>query len=253
MRTLIRIVGYIFAIFVIFVTLDHPTKLRARVENAWSVDDYQSDIIVNTDASLYIKETIKASCPGCIDKHGIFRVLPLQYTNDHRKHISSPLELQSITDETGKPYPFTTKNNTFNHTLMWKIGDPNIDVTGDHTYVIIYRVKNAVRSANPQFDELYWNLSGNFWDIPIDHFTAHITFPKPIAQSNTRINLYSGTQGTRTNTFGSSVWTDPQVLTVSSTDILEPRNGITLSTTFPKGIITPISPVSVNNTLTMRF
>ncbi|OIP06638.1 hypothetical protein AUK41_02115 [Candidatus Berkelbacteria bacterium CG2_30_43_20] len=242
MRTLIRIVGYIFAIFVIFVTLDHPTKLRARVENAWSVDDYQSDIIVNTDASLYIKETIKASCPGCIDKHGIFRVLPLQYTNDHRKHISSPLELQSITDETGKPYPFTTKNNTFNHTLMWKIGDPNIDVTGDHTYVIIYRVKNAVRSANPQFDELYWNLSGNFWDIPIDHFTAHITFPKPIAQSNTRINLYSGTQGTKTNTFGSSVWTDPQVLTVSSTDILEPRNGITLSTTFPKGIITPYIP-----------
>lgn len=230
----------LFAVIGTLIILGVPTILHAQDENAWTVTNFRSDIIVNTDASLTIKETINARCPQCIDKHGIFRVLPLSYVNDKRQRIYSPVELQSITDETGTPYPFTTKKS--GNTLTWKVGDPATTVTGDHTYAIIYRVINAVRGANPDFDELYWNLNGNFWDIPIEHYTASLTFPDAVTQKNTQLYFYSGKLGSRSNTLSRSSWTDAHTLGVESTAVLEPKNGITVSVAFPKGVIAPYMP-----------
>lgn len=234
-------IGALCAIVIACIIIVAPTHLFAQEENAWTVADFRSDIIVNTDASLTIKETINARCPECIDKHGIFRVLPLTYTNDKRQRIYSPVDLQSITNEAGTPYPFTTKKSA-GGTLTWRIGDPTTTVSGDHTYVITYRVTNAVRGGNPKFDELYWNVSGNFWDIPIEHYTGSIIFPDAITQKNTQLYLYSGRLGSKTNTLGTSSWTDAHTLTVESTGTLKPGNGITVSVAFPKGVITPYIP-----------
>jgi hypothetical protein len=44
----------------------------------WYIKDFQSTITVNTDSSLLVEEKIIADCGDLPDKHGIFRVVPLE-------------------------------------------------------------------------------------------------------------------------------------------------------------------------------
>jgi hypothetical protein len=49
-----------------------------------------------------------------------------------------------------------------------------VDTT--RTVEIHYTVTNAVRWFDDH-DELYWNVTGNNWPVPIDSASTHIVFP----------------------------------------------------------------------------
>jgi len=72
--------------------------------------------------------------------------------------------------------PYTTSVRGSNRYL--RIGDPDRTITGTHEYSIQYRVNRAWL-----FDEnairLYWNVTGNEWDIPIEHASATLDSPTP--------------------------------------------------------------------------
>lgn len=224
-----------------FVLLALPTTGLARENvNYWYIKDFNTEITVNTDSSLDITERIVADC-GSAQKHGIFRVLPtVQYLEDET--VKSPITLKSITDFNGKAYNFETTNDIFNKTITWKIGDADIFVSGVNNYQISYHVKNAVRHNSSDFDELYWNISGNFWDMPIDNFKATVNFPNNINQDNMDINIYSGSFGDKNPLNIGYEFTSPGQLEVAYPNTLPEGSGITLSATFPKNIITPYVP-----------
>jgi hypothetical protein len=140
----------------------------------WYIKDFESEIIVNKDSSLLISEKITADCDSLPNKHGIFRILPTEIRLTDGKVIKTPIQLISITDFNGNKLKYSTTNDSIDHTVTWKIGDPNKIVTGVNYYKITYKVKNAIRFENQNFDELYWNLNGNFWDIITYNFVANI-------------------------------------------------------------------------------
>jgi uncharacterized membrane protein YgcG len=218
-----------------------PTATYARENvNYWYIKDFQTDITVNKDSSLDITEKIVADC-GYAQKHGISRVLPtVQYLEG--KTTKSPISLKSITDFDGKSYHYESESDPFDKTITWKIGSENILVTGENNYKVEYLVKNAVRGENEKFDELYWNILGNFWDIPIDSFSAKIHFPEGANQSNIDLNVYSGEFGAKNDINIKTEFTDAKTLLVSYDKTLEPGKGITVSATFPKNIVTPYEP-----------
>jgi uncharacterized membrane protein len=229
---------------IVAIVLATPGFLLARNPEDitdWYVKDFQSTITVQSDSSLLIEEKITADAGNLPDKHGIFRIVPTETKTD-RGNIKTPVSLVSITDFDGKNLPFSASTDNFNHTITWKIGDAGVTVTGLNYYNITYKVKNAVRSGNSDFDELYWNLMGNFWDMEIDNFSATIVFPAGISQSNTNIYLYSGTLGQKGNNLADYHWDSEEALQVSSNRMIPTQQGITVSATFPKGIIKPYVP-----------
>jgi len=207
----------------------------------WYIKDFQSTITVNADSSLLIEEKIIADCGNLPDKHGIFRVVPTQ-SKTGQGTIKTPTTLIGITDFEGNKIHYSETTDNFNHTITWKIGDAEKTVTGENFYKITYLVKNAVRSGNADFDELYWNLSGNFWDIEIDNFSANIIFPAGIYQANSNVYLYSGDLGQNGNKLADYEWINANTLQISSKQTIPTRQGITASITFPKNIITPYNP-----------
>jgi uncharacterized membrane protein len=226
-------------LFLLFLILPNFAFARdTSALNDWYIKDFQSEIIVNKDSSLSITEKITADCGNLPNKHGIFRTLPTFYQKTSSEKISTPIELKSITDFSDKPINYSTTKSTVNRTLTWKIGDADKTVSGINFYKITYLVKNTIRFDDPSFDELYWNLSGNFWQIPIDHFTATIKFPSEINQNNTALNIYSGAFKEKNGLDISQNWVDGNTLQIETSDIIKPGSGITLSTTFPKNIIT---------------
>lgn len=207
----------------------------------WYIKDFQTEIVVNKDSSLLITEKITADCDNLPDKHGIFRILPTQI-NTTEGAIKTPIKLISITDFNNKPIKYSTIQNSSDHTVSWKIGDPNKTVTGENYYKITYLVKNAIRFENPQFDELYWNLNGNFWDLEADNFVAKIILPSEVTQQNSQVEYYTGFLGEKSKNLATYIWTNDNTLQFSSTQTLMPKQGITASVTFPKGIFTPYKP-----------
>lgn len=231
--------------FFLLSCLMSPIKSIARESSEitdWYIKDFQSEIIVNKDSSLDITEKITADCGNLPGKHGIYRVLPTQVYRTTSEVIKTPIKLISITDFDGKPIHFEESSSFTYHTVSWKIGDPDITVRGENHYQIKYKVQNAVRFDSADFDELYWNLNGNFWEIETDSFTGKIVFPAEITKSNAKIDYYTGSFGAKSQEAAAYTWVSDNVLQFNSTRTLKTGEGITASIIFPKNIITPYKP-----------
>lgn len=201
----------------------------------WYVKNYDTEVIVNKDSSLLITERIIADCGSLPNKHGIFRILPYEIKTD-KGVIKMPIKLISITDFKGNPYKYQATNDFLNKTITWKIGDPNKTVTNENNYQIVYQINNAIRFSDQNFDELYYNLLGTFWQLDIDNFSAKIIFPQEITKNNSQIYLYSGYQGEKTNFLADYSWQNNNSLYISSKTPLLKDQGITFSAAIPKGI-----------------
>ena len=59
--------------------------------------------------------------------------------------------------------------------------------------IITYKVTNAVRWFDDH-DELYWNVTGNDWPVPIDSAAGVIVFPANAA-GNLRAQAFTGAYG----------------------------------------------------------
>jgi hypothetical protein len=216
-----------------------PSVSFAR-ENAtnWYIKNFDTQIVVNKDSTLDITEHITADCGIAAGKHGIFRILPERILVEG-KTIKTPVELVSITNQSGVSDHFTETRNTTDNTVTWKIGDANVFVSGVNEYVIHYKVKNVIRFDDPKFDELYWNLNGNFWDLETDAIHATVIFPNEATQSNSMVDYYTGSLGEKRKDMAVFSWTAPNVLEFDSLVSFGTREGITASVVFPKGIFVP--------------
>ncbi len=208
----------------------------------WYIKDFQTEIVVNKDSSLLITEKITADCGGAIGKHGIFRILPTAIKITDGRKIKMPVELIGITDFSGKPHKYQETKNKFENTITWKIGDADKEVQGENFYLIKYKVENAIRFGNPEFDEFYWNLSGNFWDLEIDNFSAKIIFPEEVNEKNSAVEYYAGSLGSKSRDLANYSWIAPNVLEFKSAKTFLERQGVTASVIFPKNIFTPYQP-----------
>ncbi|MEI8061512.1 MAG: DUF2207 domain-containing protein [Candidatus Berkelbacteria bacterium] len=232
--------------FALLITLVGIFSFGFRAEarddvDYWYIKDFQSEITVNNDSSIDVTENIVADC-GNAQKHGIFRTLPTFQQISSSEKIQSPIVLASITDFDDKSIKYSETSSRNDGTITWKIGDANAYVSGINNYRIKYHVKNAVRHNSTGLDEFYWNLNGNFWDIEIDNFSARVTFPEGISKSNSEMNIYTGSFGNKNSLNAETNWKSDHQIEINYAKTLETGEGITLSTTFPKGIINPYVP-----------
>jgi len=240
MRTISKIFLGLF-LLIFLMPLKSEAREKANITD-WYIKNFQSEIIVNKDSSLDITEKITADCGNLPDKHGIYRVLPTQVYKTSTEVIKTPIKLISVTDFNGRPVHYEESSSFTYHTISWKIGDSDRTVTGENNYIIKYKVKNAIRFFNEDFDELYWNLNGNFWEIETDSFTGKIVFPAEITQANTKIDYYTGSFGAKSEDGATYSWSADNILEFNSTRTLKSGEGITASVIFPKNIFTPYKP-----------
>jgi uncharacterized membrane protein YgcG len=160
-------------------------------ESDWSVDDFHADIVMNSDASIEVVETIQADFS--VEKHGIFRDIPIIYnrTGDLDHYRLYDLAVRSVTNEKGEARQYVT--NVVDRYLQVKIGDPNVLVTGKQVYRIAYHVVGALNSF-ADHDELYWNVAGPYWPVPISRESATVGFPSGYQRSA----CYQGFTGSTT-------------------------------------------------------
>lgn len=154
------------SLFVLFLNSISFSPIHA--ESIDQIEQFTSEITINQDTSLSIQETIEYRTN--LDKHGIYRYVPLTY-NQGGKKIRHAIKNIRVTDQEGEPINHVQSADGQNLTL--KIGDPDVTFTGPKTYVIEYNVDKAVRRF-PDHDELYWDITGEGWQIPVLATTARV-------------------------------------------------------------------------------
>src|SRR5580700_2768419 len=151
---------------------------------SWRVSDLQDTITVNPDGSALVNETITLNFVG--EWHGIHRTIPIEYPGPDGTNYQLFVNITSITDENGAKLKYDSTTSGAYRDL--KIYIPNaVDTT--RIVELAYRVRNAMRFFDDKdkdvesHDEFYWNVTGNDWQVPVDHASASVHFPDSAAGS----------------------------------------------------------------------
>lgn len=134
----------------------------------YQVEEFDSNIVINQDTSLTVTETIKVNFLE--NRHGIYRYIPVVYRADGRV-INSRFNLISVVNGSGDKYKYTT--NRSGDDIQIKIGDADTYISGEHTYVITYKVRKILQRFDGH-DELYWNVAGGDWDTSLVKVQASV-------------------------------------------------------------------------------
>jgi hypothetical protein len=140
---------------------------------------------VKSDGSIDVIEDMLVDFTG-VERHGIVRDIPVRFRYDDKHDREYKITVTSVTDGQ-KAWPFTTSRKGADFEI--KVGDANKLLTGQQRYVITYHLVGAL-SAQTEEDELYWNVTGNAWPVPIERASAVVDAP-----SVSRVDCFEGPTG----------------------------------------------------------
>ena len=195
--------------------------------------DFFSDVRIERNGDLLVTENITLNAEGNEIQRGILRDFPTTYIAANGTRVRIGLTVEGIQrDGAVEPYALEALSNG----VRMRIGsaDTLLD-QGRHVYAITYRTTRQL-GFFPEFDELYWNVTGNGWTFPIDRARARITLPEPAAF--TQHAVYTGPQGSREQN-AAVTRQAPGVIEFQTTAPLDVAEGLTVAAAFPKGIVAP--------------
>ncbi len=137
------------------------SALSARAQD-FTINDFNVNIVINKDSSFTVKETLIVEFHR--PKHGIYREIPYIYSDSSGFTAKTPLDILSVTD--GSDNKLESKITWEGNIVKIRIGDPDKYITGIQKYEIFYKVEDAILFFDDH-DELYWNVTGNYWQADI--------------------------------------------------------------------------------------
>ena len=165
----------------------------------FTIQRFSSDLALRSDGRLDVTETIRTIFSE--SHHGIFRTIPVTYNDGKGAARSIRLSNISVTDETGKS--LETKISREGADVKIRIGDPDeyVSVGVPTTYVVRYSSFGQLNWFDRDdtwdpFVELYWNLTGDQWQAPMEQVDFTLHFPAADAKK-VRARLYVGPYGSR--------------------------------------------------------
>jgi hypothetical protein len=152
-------------------------------------------LAVHSDGSLDVTEQLTIGFTG--QWNGINRDISLQHNTAQGRATRLAITIGYVTDETGQRLRVEEQSENNGRTRRLHIYIPGANNT-DRQIIIRYRVANAIRfffanSSVGALDELYWNVTGNNWSMPIDSAHARVVLPEGVTP--TRTAVYTGSLG----------------------------------------------------------
>jgi len=215
-----------------------------------SIPSYDAQVTVRRDGSMHVRETIQYVFAGATH-HGIYRDLRTRFTYDPDRRGTGqvrvyPVEDVKVTSPSGAPSDAAVNDSGDLTTI--KIGRADQTVQGTQTYVLDYTVRGALNRITtastsgtgsaavtiPPHDELYWNITGSQWEVPITRARVRVTAPAPATEAL----CYRGVQGSTDACDGSA-----GAESVFSANGLQPGQGMSVLLAYPVGTVSDASPI----------
>jgi uncharacterized membrane protein len=192
------------------------------------IERFSSEIVVSPNGSIDVTEVITVRFIGG-PWHGLYRSIPVEYVTPQQLNYSLFLTVKNIADSDGNKLKFEASRER--HYRKLKIFVPNAD-NSTHTISIEYTVSDALRFFEDH-DELYWNITGDEWDVPIQSAYARIILPE--GTTNIRANVFTGSF--RSTAHDADVEVVGNGVEVRTRDPLRYHEGLTVAVAFDKGFV----------------
>lgn len=193
---------------------------------------FSSNIDVQSNGIMTVKEDITVRVENIKIKHGIYRDFPTKYKDRNGETVEVGFSVLDVfLDGLAVPYRVTNQQNG----VRIRIGDADSVVPrGEHTYSITYETTGQLGFFDDH-DELYWNVTGNGWRFPIEQALATLSLPGGVSVND--IIWFTGRQGSRERAGNGSI--EGNVAKFATSRILAPGEGFTIAAAWPKGYIVP--------------
>jgi uncharacterized membrane protein YgcG len=212
---------------------------------AYVIRRFDTALTVEPDSNLLVEERLEVEFSE--PRHGIFRTIPVRYSDPRGFAYSLDLRLLGVSDAAGARHQARVTNEG-RYTKI-RIGDPDREVEGVVVYVVRYRVREAL-ARFAEHDEIYWNATGHEWNAPILQSSATVRLPRPVARDDLRAAGYTGAFGETERAVDIS-YPEPGVIRFVAVRPLEPLEGLTLAVGFPQGIV--VFPTAVERAGRLAF
>ncbi|WP_286953880.1 MULTISPECIES: DUF2207 domain-containing protein [Aminobacterium] len=209
--------------FFLFVFLAFPVRAEEKILL------FSSAAAVKSDSSLEVRENITVAVEGKSIRRGIFRDFPTIYKGASGRTVRVDFWVkEALLNGNEVPYRTEPRSNG----VRIYLGDPDkLAPLGTQTYSLSYVTTGQIGFWG-EYDELYWNVTGNDWAFPIEKVIFSVTLPEKV--SFLSVDIYTGFQGERGK--------DARLLpdgSVETTRRLLPNEGLTVAYSWAKGVVFP--------------
>ena len=183
---------------------------------------------------MTVRETIKVRSAGKKIKRGIYRDFPTRYKDKLGNRYVVGFTVRELLRD-GKPETYHTENLSNGKRI--RIGKRDVYLPpGDYTYTITYET-NRQLGFFEDHDELYWNVTGNGWEFPIEEASATVELPAGIPRSSLVLEGYTGPEDSTASDLVTSI-DDSGHPAFHTTKPLKSQEGLTIVAAWPKGFVT---------------
>ena len=209
---------------------------------AEQISNYEVEIEINDDSSFFVTETISYDF-GAAHKHGIYRNILHRHPQEASawyKIRSIDISVDSIT-RNGAAEQFVVTDGK--DLTSVKIGSAETFVTGQQVYTIRYHVTGGLSYLSDETVEVYWNVTGNDWQVPIKRVEVVVRPAEILLAAN---HCYRGSVYDATECAGGILSEEDLRF---STENLGPYEGVTIATEVrPEAV-----PVVINERVKIVF
>ncbi|HSA85240.1 MAG TPA: DUF2207 domain-containing protein [Nitrospira sp.] len=213
-----------------FASRTDPALARSLI-----IEQFHADLQVLASGELLVTETIRPRFTGVWN--GLKRDIPVEYRTPQGFNYTLLLDLVSVTDERQAPLKYETARDRHYRTV--KIWVPGAQDT-TKTIVLTYKVVNGLKYFEDH-DELYWNVTGDEWEMPIEAASARVVLPA--GATGVKALAFSGAYGVREQQADVRI-TGP-VVEYRMTRQLGFREGLTAVVGWDKGHLAEPSPSQI--------
>jgi hypothetical protein len=161
---------------------------------------------------------------------GVVRVIPVRYVRGALEH---DLRLDDIHVFDDAREPLRTEVSYPGRSVRIKAWVPGaVDAT--RTVRILYRVRRGLL-AFEDHDELYWNVTGDEWSVPIAEAEATVTLPGGVTEAGLETIAYTGPRGVAGRDW--RVERGSGQVIFRTTRPLRAREGLTIAVGWPLGAV----------------
>jgi uncharacterized membrane protein YgcG len=210
---------------------------RAGAAEAERILSFDSIVTVHTDSTMTVQETIRFISAGISIQHGLYRDFPTTYENPGRAPVRVAFQVLGLMrDGSTEPWHAVRQTNG----VRVYFGSSSVDLEpSEHTYVFTYSSDRQLGFFDDH-DELFWNVTGNGWEYPIDRAGCTVILPGTAWQKITGLLAYTGPKGSTGTAYalsrdaaGNPVFT--------TTAPLASFEGLSVVVGWPKGFVVPPS------------
>jgi hypothetical protein len=197
-------------------------------QRSFSIDRFAVTVDVQPGASLAVREAITFAFRGA--HQGIYRVIPVRYPRGGFE-FALRLDGVQVLDEDFRPLRSEVSySSRYVRIKAWVPGAEN----RTRTITVAYRVRRGLFRVEDH-EELYWNVTGDEWDVPIREAEATVVSPASVPLDEVQSAAYTGYRG-----IAGTDYTEQRasnLLVFRTSRPLRPREGLTIAVAWPADAI----------------